>query len=1267
MDGVFSVDGERLGLLDSQEAVVLLHSILHAESSVIGGVDQSKISVPSTNAAVTTPDGGIDAEVLDATPDSRSHGIIKVGRTSYQIKTGSFNVSSVVKANEIVKLLNKDEFKPRVEACLKDGGTLVVVLFGSDNPDTSDQASVGFIRQAIEAINPDYKDANIEVWHQNNIVGFLSHFPSIRLGLQGQPLGNLRDINTWSRLDDMKRDMVIGEKQEELIAGIKTSVGDTQVEPLRLLGDPGVGKTRTALEALKGVEQRSLVVYAESPAAIPDGFLNRFLQRDNTEHAILVVDECDPIQRSNIWNKVKDVADRIKLVTIYNVEEAPLPDMVQLDAEPLTDEQIVEILTSDPYNIPKENAQRLATLCSGSPRVAHIVAQDVAKTGNVNINSREDLWKRYVAGTEAVDSELYRKRLAVLKWIALFRRFGYDRPLNEEGDMIGKKIAHSENITDGEFRAIVKDLRNKKILQGTTTLYITPKLLHIWLWILWWDEHGGSFDYQSFITVDETTQLTQKLIGWFGDMLKYGRESTSVPKIVEDLLKNPFGDPDFLDSEHGSSLIQILASVDQEAVLKFIEDRLSEVSTEELRHFKKGRRGFVNALEGIAVSPRFFERSAQALLKLAEAENETWANNATGTFASLFSNAYGQVASSAASPEKRFPVLQRAIKLNNPDSQKAVIAAIDQGLEASHFSRMIADDGSGLLDKVERWTPKTYGELWDCYRRIWTLAFDNLATFSDDNRKDLISHMINHLRGLISRLGIKKEIIGWIRELIKSDYVDNRDILKEVTTILRYDKDELPPETIKDLEAIKDELIGTGYDALMRRWVGINMLEDEIDENGNRSNRTEIELAKLAKESLDDTEKLNNLLPWLVSNDPDNSYGFGFQLGKIDGNNKLIDILLDAQRKADQSNIGTQFLAGYLQSLRSRNENEWELILDKLAKDSKLRVLVPDITWRSGMTDRAMRRIIKLSKDGVVEDHIFRIFGYGSSLEPLSQSVFEELIEYLLTSTYESMDSIVLDYAAFFYDMKKLATIPEDLGFRILTQPSLFIPRDANKRSQMDDYYWGKVAEEYITQYPNKVSKLARVIIDHFGEDGTIVDGYRNEATSILKKIIKLDPEGLWKLISPRISKLKNGADLRMMWWLSGNTGFDRNDGVLSLFPEYLLWEWVDEDVESRVRLMASYIPNRLYKDDGTPTVARGLLVRYGDRADVRDAFTINNGNGGWSGDASVHYTSRLNYYLDMKQRETDPNVIRWIDEFTADLKKQIERARIDEERDDRH
>ena len=127
--------------------------------------------------------------------------------------------------------------------------------------------------------------------------------------------------------------------------------------------------------------------------------MNELLRDDNQFSAIVVIDECDTESRSYIWNKLRHRGPRIKLITIYNDYEERAGGITYYDTPPLEREQIRHIIQG--YQIPADQANRWAELCDGSPRVAHIIGQnllnhpeDLAQT----IQARSDIWERYIVG-----------------------------------------------------------------------------------------------------------------------------------------------------------------------------------------------------------------------------------------------------------------------------------------------------------------------------------------------------------------------------------------------------------------------------------------------------------------------------------------------------------------------------------------------------------------------------------------------------------------------------------------------------------------------------------------------------------------------------------------------------------------------------------------------------------------------------------------------------------------------------------------------------
>ena len=99
-----------------------------------------------------------------------------------------------------------------------------------------------------------------------------------------------------------------------------------------------------------------------------------------------------------------------------------------------------------------------------------------------------------------IPSQIVHDRFSVLRYIALFKRFGYAEPVIDEAKTLSAIIREGYPlITWQKFQEIIVDIRNRKILQGETTLYISPKLLHIKLWADWWDWRAVSSltEYQS--------------------------------------------------------------------------------------------------------------------------------------------------------------------------------------------------------------------------------------------------------------------------------------------------------------------------------------------------------------------------------------------------------------------------------------------------------------------------------------------------------------------------------------------------------------------------------------------------------------------------------------------------------------------------------------------------------------------------------------------------------------------------------------------------
>jgi hypothetical protein len=576
--GFFDVLPVELGQLGSEPAVAVLREMLWAEVNNLG-IPISDTDIPF---AVTTPDGGIDA-VVNATTKGAGNGLIFAPRTSYQVKTGDFTLNATSQA-QIEKLLisptaiaarvkakaqisgkshKPENISPRVRECLDSGGTFVTMLFGNDSIDTEQNATENAIRQFLADIDPKYADAKIKVWRQSRICGLLRQFPAVSLQIKNLPGFQLLSHNQWADRDEMRQEFVAGPDHQKVIEGLRAAIRDDSQGSihLRLIGEPGIGKTRLILETLRADDLKSLVLYADKATKV-DGQVTSAIYNAKHARIILVVDECGPDARSELVRNFASYGPTLKVVSIYQDRDETdgASEYRFFNVPPLPDAEIEEILKS--YGVDPTATAGWAALCEGSPRVAHVIGQNLREHPDDPLKSdgTAQIWVRFLAAGVGRDTEEYRRRHLVLSSLALFKRFGWGSQVragaHETYDLIVSKLDAS--ISKAQFGAIIEQMAARKVLQGDNFLYITPRALHLKLWIDWWNQHGASIAMKELVP-----KLTPQMRQWFGEMIEYAEATPVSKRLVAKLLGagGLYANAEWLNTkEGGRSFFQSFAS-----------------------------------------------------------------------------------------------------------------------------------------------------------------------------------------------------------------------------------------------------------------------------------------------------------------------------------------------------------------------------------------------------------------------------------------------------------------------------------------------------------------------------------------------------------------------------------------------------------------------------------------------------------------------------------------------------------------------------------
>ena len=1255
--GIFALSAQDLGRLDSTESVDVFRDLLWAEATALS-IAKNLIDVPGS---ITARDGGVDARVEGVTV-AAGQGIIKAGTTCYQIKAGEFRPTQPANIAKILCLPspNNHELQPKVKTCLDQDGTLVVVLFGNDSPDRTDDYFHDLYVNKLSEVNSEYKSAKVEIWRQSKLVGFFQPFLSLVLKLKGYDNAPFKFHDSWADEPEMKTYLEVGERQKSLVAKVREVLRrDTDgAIHLRVTGAPGIGKTRLVLEATRAEDLAPLVIYFQSASVFRGSrLLHQMSRRDSDARALLVIDECTAGESAEFWNGLASMGPRLKLVTIHNEANPTSGRTLQVEIPRLGDDQVELIIAS--YGTPKEQATRFAPYCKGSPRAAHVLGQNL-KTNPEDLLRSPDtvlVWDRWVAGRDILGSGVVRERRMVLRYLALFKSFGFGPPYSGEARAIEGIIEGADPaITLPKFSEIIQELRQRKLLQGETTLYITPDVLHIRLWCEWWDTYGLT-DIFGLVS-----RLPFELREGFFEMFRYARESEVASSTVKRLLGpgGPFWDRELLQTELGGSFFYALTEANPRSALRCLENSIPNWSLERILQFTGGRRQTIEALQRICVWRQLFAGAARVLLLLAEGENESWANNATGVFVGLFSPAPGRVAPTEASPEERFPVLEEAL-LSGTDAQQAIaVQACNSALSTGQFIRMAGPEHQGLRPKAQLWMPRSRQEYIDAYRRVWSLLVVHLDDLPNTARSEAVAVLLRRAPGLASIPELETLVPTDIGKLVERGVATDRQVVSTVAEVLHYRGSKLSSEARSAWEELHASLTEVDFHSRLRRFVGTALISDQFDEAGERTDRKQIVVAGLAEAAIHNLVLLRPELPWLVTSEAEDGYRFGYELGKRDVESSLLPGLLDAQKEAGGGG-SLMLLSGYLRAVSERDVAKCEDLLEGLVKNKNTASWVFELIWRSGIvTERTTRLILGLLREGSLDPTDLRMIAYGGRVQDLSQDMLESWVEILLDGPSPEYLSTALILSRM-YEEQSGSSMPDSLLERLLLHSVWFSEVSNALSSQTDDWAWCELATRLIARKPEARHLLVEKVLMNFGSRG-IVSGRRvGSVPKFLAKMIDEAPEELWDLISPGLAD-KDTSTFWIEGWLQGSDSFGLvQNGALELFPTELIWRWVEEDPSERAPILASIVPKDLGAD---PSYARELLVQYGNIEGVPAALRSTYLNEGWTGPRSEHFTRRRDHYLRIRNEESDVRVISWLDEYIEYLEDMIRRARIEEERE---
>lgn len=1072
MSSPFRVDPAQIESLGPADAVDLAARLVRADAAA-SGMSHYLINVPSN---VSATDDGIDGMAMNS-PRQSLHGLVKKGTTAYKFHSGSF--ASARSIPDILLARGKGgDVRPRVRSCLEDGATLVVMLFGWDGPQ-GDGARQDMARRFLDVLSSrpgSWEGAKVDIWGRSRIVAALEEFPSLALDMSGVLGARFASHRRWSLLGYMSPAFMRGAAEGEAMGKIRSALRAGAVHAhVRVTGEPGSGKTRLVLEALRAGGMSARVVYVPDPAAAAAA-VGALKARGRASAAcpdreadggtgatssatgpILVVDECDPVSQASIWNEVMALEDGTHLVTIYDEKGAERSGITDVEVRGTAKGQIADIIREYAKAPAARNADfdKWVDYCRMSPRAAHVVGHNLVYNPDDLLRppAHVPVWERWISSGGATGGRNCGDRYTALLWLSLFTKFGMDAPHGRDMEEIARLVAvrHPE-MTWQRFKRAALSLRDIKVLQGHSIVHITPRLLHDYMWIKWWEEYGPDDVPRPLWpggpggkggpgeTPPPPVGLTP-LCKRFSDMLERMQASKESSRIVERLFSKggPFPDAGADADASGaraalaSELFAAAGAANPLAALSYAERAVSEMPPDSRRRLADSATDASVAaapLRRMLHSRRTFARAARLLLALAGASAECASvgrpsSGARAPVAELaLRDAFDPAPQAGFSDTplgERLEVLAAALRDGCKMAGGPRERPSDRGSEgdAACGARLVAVRACGAVLRMERHSPAipnairfadAAAEYWapedragmEAYLRGVVGLLEGAARnpgAAEAVRQAAAQALLGGLVQAALLPGVSEGAMEAAEGLAAEGRIDGEDLLAVAERLEVHESHRIEPAVLARIRAIVGRgEAGSLHERLVRRvGAGDKGARGRL---GTYDNMVD-ELRRLASELDGRPKDMAAEVEWLAAGDVGGSAAvlLGRELASLAGGfGETGRMIADATRRARGGGRGGgRLLQGYVAELLKRNPDAAEDALDGMIGDDELRRLVPAVHMMAGaVSDRSAARLAAALRDGRLARPSLACLGYGRPFEEVGEGRFWDVLSLMV-------------------------------------------------------------------------------------------------------------------------------------------------------------------------------------------------------------------------------------------------------------------------------
>lgn len=1045
------------------------------------------------------------------------------------------------------------------------------------------------------ALNPTPR---IRLCDANELVMYLRRRRPLELGeailskLGVNYIPGLKSIDYWRHDHETERDWpefveddARRQIKREVRQALTVETNDPYKRVLWIHGPPGVGKTRLLLELLSekddiaiALQQRTRVALSFQPGleAIDD-----YSVAERFPTSVTIVDDCPIEQVGKLVSGFVYMARESQAALVILTPSQPVEEKIReqkeigtrvLSLAPLSPEAHEELVrrelgqfaTSGQFGTPGV-VQRILRFSEGYPWYAILIARGWQRDPTAPLASAADAAKlalafRSPSGNEVADEQVVLDRARCLFAAMLTENVDWDSisPNDKQGICLAVGLESWHQLDKLARECVRCGLLRMRLKHKFK--YVTPLVLarEVALLLICPPDNDPRSPIGPSIRL-HAAKFANTFYEWL-DRLEVsidGRES-AIAAIAHEVLD---------ELESGADVTVVGRRTLQGAPLRFSVRRaprraaavfrhlVEATSVDALRELESVRRDLVWALESLSRRRVGFDDAEAALFRLACAENETYGNNATNIWGSLFLVELNPTYRTFA---ERLPLLRLRCTEGNSATRLVGLSGLHQAISA-HVVRYGNDADDGPYERP------TYQEARDAQIGAWELLLELTNDDSPEVAARARTLAVDHLRDAV-RAGVGGEVARML--MVRLSRFDAKAMLalrEKIEHVEAYDKKwiEADVSTRSAWTQLKAATAPLSYQERLRQRIGTwsrgGDEEDEADEAA---------VAALASEAIAHPGELIAELPWLDSKVAVRAPLFFIALGKSDVHGAFLNSLLDRARGGKAHDVLSGYLRGWKESGR---ETELDDVLRTMRSEPALAVHSALSIWRSGATEERMAWLTEDVAAGRLTDSVVGTLVLGSWERSASDDALRKLVEALSATESCKAASVGLTLA-----VRRLNSRDSiDAAWTGLLERLLERLTD-EPQGGLADFDWGRAAKLLVrTGHIETALALALRVIGREDSRASLDHGWE-----AFLACVERDSRIAWRGFAPM---LERGDAYRFTTAL-------RFRGLGEAFPTDEVLAWVGRS-ERRAALVANLCAP--YSDD-LSSLARGLLIRFG-------------------------------------------------------------------------